>query len=260
MKLYIMTDMEGLSGVRCVEQTQPGSPKYEEGRRFLVSDINAAIEGALEAGVKEIVVNDGHGGGPHFQLDDLHPAARYERPRGGKLPMPALDESFGAFFMVGAHPMAGTLNGFLDHTQSSVHWFNYSINGRLAGELAQMGAIAGYFGVPTVLVTGDHAACEEAKSFFPGVETVAVKVGIGRSDAQCLHPKHTAGLIRDAAKRAIGRAGEIEPYRVSEPVELVLQFTRSDYADGLAQRSDVERLDARTIRKVVPTGKDIIAF
>lgn len=174
--------------------------------------------------------------------------------------MPTLDDSFHAFFMVGAHAMAGTLNGFLDHTQSSVSWFNYSMNGRLAGELGQMGAIAGHFGVPTVLVTGDHAACEEAKSFFPGLETVAVKVGIGRSDAQCLHPKRTAELIREAAKRAIVRAGEIEPYRLSVPVEVVLQFARSDYADSLAQRSEVERLDARTIRKVMATAKDVIAF
>src|SRR5687767_14008086 len=129
--------------------------------------------------------------------------AVYERPNGALDFLPGLDESFAGIFCVGYHAMAGTLNGFLDHTQSSASWLNYYLNGRRCGELAQVAVWAGSYGISMLLVTGDQAACDEAHEFFQPVETVAVKQGIGRQHARCIHPEKAHNFIREGAKRAM---------------------------------------------------------
>ena len=83
MKVYIMTDMEGISGVSIPEMVKRGEPQYEAARHWLTSDINAAVAGAFDAGATEVIVNDGHGGAPHMVLDEADPRALYERPNGG---------------------------------------------------------------------------------------------------------------------------------------------------------------------------------
>jgi len=259
-KIYIMTDMEGISGVREPFQCDRKHPEWQTARRLLVDDVNAAIAGAFEGGADEVLVSDGHGGGFNFILEEMDPRATYERPKGAHDYLTGLDETFSGVFQVGAHAMAGTLGGFLDHTQSSVRWFEYRINGRPCGEIGQVGAGAGYYGVPILLVTGDRAACEEAQAFFGEIETVAVKEAISRNRARCLHPQQARELIRQAAKRAVGLAGKIEPWRLEPPIEVTLTYTRQDYADQVAHNPCVERLDARTVRKVVQRGIDVLGF
>ena len=260
MKIYIMTDMEGISGIRCQEQVMSDSPLYAHGRRLLSADTNAAICGAFDGGATEVVVNDGHGGGPHFLLEEMDPRALYERPAGGLNYMPSLDESFAGLFIVGAHAMAGTLNAFLDHTQSSASWYNYYQNGRKTGEMGQCGAWAGHFGVPTLLVAGDKAACEEALAFFGEIETVAVKQATGRQQARCVHPARSQQQIREAARRAMSLVGKVQPYRVEVPLTIRLELYRSDMADGPAQRPGTRRLDARTIERTVPNALEMLSF
>src|SRR3989442_11018483 len=159
MKIYIITDMEGVSGICNEQQVQRDSPAYAEGRQLLIGDINAAVAGAFEGGATEVVVNDGHGGGFNLLLEQMDSRARYERPNGGLDMMPGLDATFAGLFCVGYHAMAGTLDGFLDPNQSSASWFNYSVNGPRAGELGQCGVWGGSLGVPARLVAGDRPAC-----------------------------------------------------------------------------------------------------
>jgi len=260
MKLYIITDMEGVSGICSEEQVKRESPHYGPARRLLGADVNAAIAGAIEGGAAEVVVNDGHGGGFNLVLEEMDPRALYERPNGGLDLMPSLDESFGGVFCVGYHAMAGTLNGFLDHTQSSASWYNYFLNGRRTGELGQVGAWAGSYGVPILLVTGDQAACDEAREFFGPVETVAVKQGIGRQHARCAHPEVARGQIREAAARAVSLAGKIAPYRVDLPLTVRLEYYRSDMADAVARRPGTRRVDARTVERVVEDVRLLLSF
>ena len=259
-KIYIMTDMEGISGVREPFQCNREHPEWQTARKLLVGDVNAAIAGAFEGGADEVLVSDGHGGGFNFILEEMDPRAKYERPNGARDYLPGLDKTFSGVFQVGAHAMAGTLGGFLDHTQSSVRWFEYKINGQPCGEIGQVGAGAGYYGVPILLVAGDRAACEEAHAFFGDIETVAVKEAITRNRARCLHPQEARELIRQAAKRAVGLVDYIMPWRLEPPIEVTLTYTRQDYADQVARNPGVERLDARTVRKVVQRGIDVLGF
>jgi len=257
MKVYIETDMEGVSGIRSKAIWDQRSAEYQNARKLLTQDVNAAIQGALDAGATEIVVNDGHSEGHNLLAEELHEKAIIESPRSSKHVFPGLDETFKAMFTIGYHAMAGTLNAFLDHTWSD-SWLNYYINGRKMGELGQTAIIAGHFKVPVVLVTGDEAVTREAHSLLGDVETVPVKQGLGRFQARCMHPWKAGLLIRDAAQRAIRRCTDIKPYVIPIPIEVKLELITTDIADELADHEGVKRLDARTISKTVDSALQII--
>jgi D-amino peptidase len=256
MKIYILCDMEGTSGIWRHEQVDGVSSHYEQGRELLVADVNAAIAGAIEGGATEVVVCDTHAMGWNFLIEKMDERAEYETPT-GKTPMPSLDESFDGLILTGHHAMAGTLDGFLDHTMSSTHWFSFTINGQPVGEIGMETAVAGHFNVPLIMVAGDRAACEEAAAMFPGIVTVAVKRGLGRNRARC-HPHNRAhAMIREGAAEAVSKAADLKPWKPETPITLELTLCRADYADAAASADGVERVDARTVRKVVPSADQV---
>jgi D-amino peptidase len=256
MKVYIMTDFEGVSGVRTQDECSTGTPQYEAARKFLVGDVNAAIAGAFDGGADEVLVRDGHGKGFNFLLELMDERAVYVGNAAENW-LPHLDDTVDAAFFVGAHAMAGTQDAFLDHTQSYA-WYCYAVNGRAMGEQGQMGLIAGTFGVPMVLVTGDEAACAEARAFFPGCATAAVKRAEGRQSACCLHPMRAQALIRAAAQRAVGLAKTVPPMLTAWPAEVTLEFGRTDYADGLAAKRGVERIGPRTVKWLAANANELL--
>jgi len=95
MKIYLMTDMEGVAGVvNGDDYLAPGARYYEVARELVTGEVNAAIEGALEGGATEFLVVDGHGQGAINPLL-LHPAARLLTGRPLGYPF-GIDESFTA--------------------------------------------------------------------------------------------------------------------------------------------------------------------
>ncbi len=260
MKIYLLCDMEGTSGIWRPAQVEPGTPQYAQGRELLMADVNAAIAGAFEGGATQVVVCDTHGGGAHFLLEKMDERAVYETPTSAS-PMPSLDDSFAGLILTGHHAMAGTLDGFLDHTMDSGRWFCFRINGQPVGEIGMETAHAGHFGVPLIMVTGDEAACREAATQFAGIVTVPVKRGLGRNCARCLAPATAHGLIGRGAAEAVRKAGALKPWRLAAPIELELTLYRSDYADALAtSRTGVVRVDARTVRKAVQSATEVCGF
>jgi D-amino peptidase len=256
MKIYIMTDLEGISGVSEAACMERGSLFYHDARRYLMGDLNAAIAGCFDGGADAVVVRDGHGGGINFIMDQLD--ERVVHDFGSKPWTGMLDESFDATMIVGQHAMAGTLNGFLDHTMSSASWWEYSINGRPHGELGMWAAIAGHYGVPLIFVSGDRAGCEEAARFIEGVVTVPVKEGRGRNRASCRPVRQAQEEIRAGVRRAVQGAGKVKPYKIKLPATVQLVYYRSDMADDAVSRPGVERVDARTVRKQVQSALDIL--
>jgi D-amino peptidase len=228
MKIYIHTDIEGVAGVVQWSDAHgyggpndPCGPYYERSKRLLTQEINAAIEGALEAGADEIVVSDDHGpGGIDPEL--LHPRAKllfgkpFPKGRG-------FDASFDAMFFIGQHAMNLTPNANLCHTYSSVSIRRMLLNGQEIGEIGMRAALAGYFGVPVALFTGDDKACGEAKAIMPNVETVAVKTSMGRTSALCLHPIEARKAIKQGVARAMRRLGDFEPYLPPGPYEFIVE-------------------------------------
>ncbi len=192
-------------------------------------------------------------------IERLDPRPSYEMPSASS-PLPSIDETFAGLILTGHHAMAGTLDGFLDHTQSSTSWFEYTINGQPVGEIGQETAYAGHFGVPLIMVTGDEAACREAEAQFPGIVTVAVKRALGRNRACCLHPEKAREMIREGAARAVQEAEGLEPWRPTPPITLELTYCRSDMADAAAKRPGNERAGARTVRRVVQSAAEVLTI
>ncbi len=247
-----MTDLEGMSGVDKMEQVSDvGTAGHRHALERLMLDINAAVAGALAGGASAVHVVDGHGGGNNFIGDLLSPKANWLRVK-GQWQDYIRQGRIAGYMEVGCHAMAGTINGFLDHTQSSKTWFNYLVNGKRSGEIAQGAIFAGAYDVPFVMVSGDEAACVEARAFLGDLACAVVKYGIGRNRARLVDQDKALDLIYEAARAGMGLIGKIQPYKPLLPLELILEVNRSDVADEIMQkRADAERLDARTIRRRV---------
>lgn len=235
----IVTDMEGVGGVNnAEEQLLPGQRRYDESRKLLVGELNAAIKGLFEAGAGRVVVWDGHDGSRSLSISDIDPGAELIQGR----PTPANyyleDRLYKGILFVGQHAMAGAKNGVLAHSQS----FNVeriSLNGRSVGEIGQVAAVAGYFHTPVIMLSGDQAACDELLELQPKAETVAVKRGIGKASAVSLSHEEARTRIREAARKAAAKAGEFTPWSVEGPVELKFEFKDKAISDRVYRGSTV---------------------
>ena len=255
MRVFITVDMEGISGVMLREQLTVGTPEYAEARHLLIGDANAAVEGALEAGADDIIVADMHSRGFHFPLDELHPRARYLMG-GGHWPRFPFLEGSDALLMVGYHALSGTESAVRDHTMSSLHWQDLWVNGHQFGEVGIDAAIAGFYDVPVMLVTGDDKVCVEALELLGKIETAEVKQAVGRHRALLLPPPVAQDLIREKTRRAVERIGEVEPLRIPGPVEVKLRYSGTDLAEKHPfDGKSIVRLDGRT---VLFKGQDIL--
>lgn len=250
MNIFIMTDMEGITGVDSIDSVETDGELYRAACENLMRDANAAIAGFFDGGATRVYVADGHGTGKNFIMEMLDPRA--EVLNVAQWSKATIAGEIDAYAEIGMHAMAGTQNAFLDHTQSAIQWFDYQINGRSYGEFGIATAFGGIYGVPSIMVSGDVAACEEAKRFAGDIEMATVKRAVGRNKAVSLPAEQARGAIYEAAKRAVGRIGEIKPYCLLQPAEIRLTLQRTDYCESTLERcKHAERVDSRTVRKHV---------
>ena len=247
MRVYISADIEGVAGI--VDGLQGninnGGAEYEAGRRLMTAEVNAAIQGAVDAGATEIVVNDSHGQMRNLVPTELDPRARLIQGRLKPLFMAeGLNDSFAACFLVGYHGGPGSRYGVLNH---AFHPYELRVNGRVWTETGLTAMVAGHYGVPTVLITGDTAAIKEGKEQVPGIHGVVVKEGISRVAADSVHPERARELIREGARAALAARGSIAPLVVSSPVRFEFETYFSPQADAIALMPTVERLGDRTV-------------
>jgi D-amino peptidase len=247
MRVYISADMEGVSGVVHFAQTSINeeAKEYDRARQWMTAEVNAAIEGALAGGATGVVVNDAHGSMRNILLEELNPVAQLVTGSPKPLAMmQGIDEGFEVAFFIGYHAQAGSAYGTLNHTWSGrVH--SVALNGRPVGELGLNAALAGHFGIPVVLVTGDQTLVEEAHALLGDIETVAVKQAYGMRAARCLAPSRARDLIKDAATRGVQKRGA--PFVVSPPITLTIAFQQTIHADMAELVPGSRRMDSRTI-------------
>jgi len=248
MKVYIATDLEGISGVVHPEHTGWDGRRHQEARKWFTEHINAAVDAAVQAGAEEVWVCDGHSNGRNVILDLLHPNAKLQWGRQNRRlgQVEGIDGSFDALLMVGFHARAGTL-GVLNHTTNSGVIQEIRANGLPIGEIDINAAIAGEFGVPVAMVSGDQTAVEQARERMPHIETAAVMQAVGQYSAWVLPPTRAHALIREATTKALGRLCEMKPYRLEGPIRLELKFHDTAMADAAAMTPGAERLDSRTV-------------
>jgi D-amino peptidase len=262
MKVYVGTDLEGVAGVvTFYKETTPGGAGYEMARRLLTAEINAAVEGMLEAGVDDILVCDGHGpGAVNFEL--LHPAAKllHGRPLAPRPVRDAVIETYDVCMMLGQHAMAGVAAANMNHTQSSQTIDSYRLNGNPVGEIAQFALYQGDLGLPLIFLSGDEEACREAEALVPGITTAAVKQSLSRNSAISLSASAARQKIRGGVIRALKAhaAAPLNPVIWPGPYTLEKRFFHTDSADAAAATGDAERVDSQTVRFRSDRIRDII--
>jgi D-amino peptidase len=246
--------MEGVGGIVRAEQVLGGDDMYEEGRKLYTEEINAAVRGAKAAGAEEIVVMDHHGAGKGWSFnslvpDMLDPACDYVVQSSWTQYTEVLEQGCDACLLVGMHAMAGTPDGVMNHTVSAREWHNLRFNGVLVGESAINAAMCGTWGCPVLLVTGDEAACREAKALLgEGLTTVAVKKGIGAAAARNIAPLRVRELIEEGARTALQDLKAVEPYDPGRPAEIEVEFTNTAQIEKYRGRTGIEVTGARSIR------------
>jgi D-amino peptidase len=249
LKLFISADMEGVAGVVRDEQTDPAGRDYPLARRLMTLEVNAAIEGALAAGVQEIVVSDGHWSGTNLLPEELHPAAELLSGYPRRLYMAeGMGPGFDAAFFVGYHAAAGTRDAVLDHSGADPRLVGeVRLNGTRQSEGSLNGYLCGYFDCPVALFTGDAAAVSEMHGFRLEVEGVVVKESLAQQAARSLHPEIARQRIRTGARRAFERLDNIVPLRLDGRVELQVDFLRTAMADSCERVPGVRRVGARSV-------------
>lgn len=258
LKVYISADMEGITGVASMDQLSPANFEYSKAREWMTAEVNAAIQGARDAGATEVVISDSHGNGESLLLDQL-PAGfpvtlirSFPRPLGM---MEGIDSSFAAVIFIGYHAATTSLTGVRAHTMSSALLTKISLNGAPQSEAGINAAIAAHYGVPVVMITGDDQIVAETKQRLGNLEGVAVKHAIGFHSAATMVPSVAQAKIREAAKVAVGRRSEMKAYSMSKPVTVEVSFKNYRPVELLGYLSNVQRIDAHTVRLV---GRDMI--
>ncbi len=259
MRVLIMSDMEGVSGIVVWEQVTGGDPMYEECRRLYTEEINAAVRGAKRAGATEIVAVDCHGAGGGWTFNSFvpelldsdcewvahHPWSRYTE---------LLEQGCDACLCIGMHARNNTPDGVLCHTISTVKWHNLWFNDDLVGELGINAAVCGKYDCPVVLVTGDEAVCREAKGLLgDGLTTVAVKRGLTRFSARQIPPVRARQMIEDGAYRALQDLKAVKPYVPARPTTITVELSSADKAADFMGRYGVTIV---TPTKVISRGSE----
>ena len=253
MRVFIVSDMEGVSGIVRWNQVNAGQGLYEEGRRLYTEEINAAIRGARAGGATEIVVMDCHGAGGDYSFnslvpDLLDPECEWVVQKEWTEYTAFLESGCDAALFIGMHAMAGTPDGVLSHTVSGQAWTNLRFNGKLVGETGINAALCGRWGCPVVLVTGDEAVCRESKDLLgPGLTTVAVKQGLGRYSARQIPPARARQMIEAGARQALADVKAVAPYDPGHPCAIQVEFTTPDAQAPFARKQGIESTGPRSI-------------
>ena len=248
-KVYISVDMEGISGIVHGDQVNSEKPEYAAARRWMAEDVNAVVAGLLAAGAGEIVVNDSHGGMRNISPADLRPEASLISGTPKPLAMMAgIDSSFAACVFIGYHAEAGSSNAILDHTISGAAVHAITVNGVEMPELGLNALIAGVYDVPVIMLSGDAAACAQAKSVLGSdLVTVPVKEALSRTAARLVPFAEARRQLEAAAREAFAKRATRKPFRLEAPLRVAVSFQNSGLAEMGESVPGVTRTDPRTL-------------
>ncbi len=261
LKVHISADMEGVVGAVTSDQLGPSGFEYQRFREFMTNEVNAAIAAAKAAGATEIVVADSHGNGENLLIEKLPSDVTLVRSWPRRLGMMhGIDETFDAAIFIGYHSSTTNPRGVRAHTMSSANYAAVRINGIAMPEAGINAALAGHFGVPVVMISGDDAIVEEAQTLIGAMEGAVVKWSNGFHSARTIMPEASYALIGEKVRRGLQRLDEFEPYRFEGPIEVELTFRSYLPAEVLSYLPTVERVDAHTVGFVAQDMVEVVTF
>jgi D-amino peptidase len=232
MKFYLSCDMEGTAGVVDWSQVNPSSSEFPEIRLRFTRDVAAASQALLDFGAKRVVISDAHATMRCLKLEELPRGCEVVQGFIRELSMvSSIEQGFDGAIFLGYHARRGTRNAIMDHSYSSSTIREVKINGEPMGEFGINALLAGHFDVPVIMVTGDQAACREARQLVPGIETVVTKKAESRFAALSRLPEDVRDEISLKAVRAAEKAGSIKPLRPRRINRLDLELTSTEFAD-----------------------------
>jgi D-amino peptidase len=256
MRVLISADMEGVTGVTCPEDVKPGSARWEYFRGLLTADVNAAVDGFIAAGAEEVIVNEAHASKRNLLLTQLDPrCAAIVGTHKALGMMEGIDSGVHAVAFVGYHAGAGR-QGVLSHTFIGTTLLDVRINGVSSSEGRMNALLAGEFGVPVVLITGDDLTCADAAEYAPAAQRVAVKRCVDRYTAVCLPPARTAELIRAGAATGLRSGVRLEPQR--GPYTYQVDFDATQAVAACTGVPGVRQTGERTVSFTLPTMAEAI--
>jgi len=260
LKIYISADLEGVAGVVSRDQLGGESDSYRRARLLMTEEVNAAARGAMEAGAKEVVVNDSHGLMTNILIEDLQEEVKLisGTPKEWAM-MAGISDQFDLVFLLGYHARQAE-QGTLSHTYSSSALGQMKLNNEVVGELGLSAYIAGYFGVPVGLVTGDDQACSEGKNLLGNaLKTAVVKKNLAHRAVESLTPKKACRLIQEQAGLAIREKKQTQAVALKTPVDLEIVFQNRGMAEEAASMPGAELVSASTVRFSHPDFREVVA-
>lgn len=260
LKIHISVDLEGIAGAVTGDQLGPDGFEYQRFREFATAEAVAAVEAAFEAGATEVLVADSHGNGENLLIENFPENVKVIRSWPRKLGMvQGVEEGdFDGAIYIGYHSSTDYMTGVRAHTKSSASLTSVKLNGKVAGESYFNAAIAGEFGTPIIMISGDDAAVEEAQNAIGnGLEGAVVKWDYSFHSAKSLHPEAARKLIAEKTKAAIARIDEFKPLKLEGPITMDISFKNYRVSEMLAYLPQFERIDSHTIRYVGPDMIDI---
>ena len=258
MRVYISVDLEGVNGICHSSHTQPGEPAYERGVQLMHNELNAVIRGAREGGATEVVVNDSHWDMRNVRPELLEPGTHlltgWQKPysmvsgiKGSGEALPLSEGNFDVAFFLGYHAKAGDQRGVLSHTYRSQVFLDVQLNGISVGETGINAALAGHFGVPVGLITGDDVVCAEATALLGPLKCVTVKKALSRYAAIFRPYQEVLDELKQAAISTLSDRSHWKLYKSTLPATFKITTIDPAMADAAELLPMVRRLDGRTV-------------
>jgi len=242
--VFIITDAEGVAGLCRQEQVEATNPELKS---LLTGEVNAAVRGFFAAGADEVVVWDGHDGSRTLSVQNID--ARAKLVSGSLGPSMLLERGFAALAFIGQHARANRESAVMAHSYSSLGIQRILMNGKEVGEIETRAALAGWFGVPVILLSGDKAAAEDLLAIVPEAETAVVKEGLGYYSCISLSGEAAQKLIESKAFAALSKLPGIRPYRIEGPVSIEIEHTTRNTLFPQDPLPDgITRIGPRTLR------------
>lgn len=249
MRIYLSVDLEGINGVVHSSQTQPGEPGYERAILLMHRETNAVIEGALAAGATSILVNDAHWDARNLRPELIVPGATllsgWQKPYSMMSGIDSGDVE--AVCFVGYHSRTGVARAVLSHTYRAQIFFDIKLNGKSVGETGLNAALAGWFGVPIAMITGDDAVCLEAAELIGPLACVPVKTAVSRYSAMSKPCEEVIETLRAKAAEALLDRARWQLFRPPSPSTLSITVFDPSMADAAELLPQVKRTGDRQI-------------
>lgn len=224
-RIYVVVDMEGATSVFSDEEVSPGHHAYDEARKQLLAEVNAAVEGAFAGGADEVYIHDYHGGLHNFNVNELDDRAGQVRGHGmPNLHLPGVEEGFCGLVVLAAHgPRADAETNTWAHVINGGAFESIEMNGINVGETTILAWLAGIFEVPLLFVSGEAGAIEETRQIYRDIPNVITKQGLHYGAAVSRPIGQVLEDIRETVCEAVASGGKV--IKPEEPVEVAITFT-----------------------------------